>query len=251
MVSEQPAAAANCCCERPSASLSPLMSALASTLTVTEVDSDLRVGHNELGYGRLCLMTGLLDDSRTPVSPGHRLYERARHAFDRRDEWEPWEHGAFFTALLPEWPGSGPKPTRDALSLALALLVCDGLNWREAADAIGVSHDTVRFRDRSPQRERPSVDRGNDILQRQAEESRGVLLRRMAGRLWDPFNALPRVLSEHEDGPEPDDAFFNPLVELLDGERLGSEAGEQYLARAQAKRRELWCRSHSGLPAGS
>jgi hypothetical protein len=119
-------------------------------------------------------------------------------------------------------------------------LVGDGLSQAEAADALGVSLDTIRAREHSPGRDRPSLERGLEIIRGQSRESHGVLLRRRAGRLWDAQVALPRVLDPLEEGPDPDEAFFNPLVELLDHEDRGAESGELYLKLAQEKRRELW-----------
>jgi hypothetical protein len=104
------------------------------------------------------------------------------------------------------------------LRMAMALLVREGLTEDDAAKAIGVSRDTVRFRDSSPHRSRPSAERGAELLGQQEREPHGIRLRRRAGRLWDPIVALPRVLGEVEEEPEQEEAFFNPLVELLDGE---------------------------------
>jgi hypothetical protein len=188
------------------------------------------IGQNSARNARLRLLSGLPDDPRITIGAGHALFGRASYALERRDHWGPWEHGGFFTALLPQWPRAGRKPSTDALSIAMALLVRDGLTEREAAAALAVSRDTVRPRERSPHRLRPSVERGEELLRVQESEPVGVGLRRRAGRLWDAFVALPRVLEHHEEDPDPDEDFFNPLVELLDGQQVGDSASNTSLA---------------------
>ena len=46
----------------------------------------------------------------------------------------------------------------------------------------------------------------------------------------------------------PEDGTFNPLIALLPGSLVTAPAGDRYLARADAKRRELWHARRSANP---
>ena len=185
--------------------------------------------------------TGLREHPRAPIPAGHRLHPLARYALRAQDSWTPEAHGAFWTAALVVWPaGGGRRSVVEDLSVAAALLAKDGLKREEIAQTLGVTPDSIRPRAGGPERNRPSVEQGKAILdlEKEHEESQATRLRRMTGRLWVPEEAHPQVYLDGDDPPET--GFFNPLVELLPGAVVTSEAGETYLALAQQKRRQLW-----------
>jgi len=191
------------------------------------------------------VFVGLPEQKRAPLPPGHPRHRLALYALERQDTWTPEAHGVFWTAALCQWPAvGGARRTSEDLAVAAATLAREGLTVKQIALALGVKADTIHARDGT----RPSPDVGEDTLRvREArQESQGVRLRRALGRLWEPERALPRVYLDRTDAPE--DGTFNPLIALLPGSLVTAPAGDRYLARADAKRRELWHARRSANP---
>lgn len=177
-----------------------------------------------------------MDDPRRPLTPRNGvLYAAALLALEQQDEWTAEEHGAFWTMGLAVWPHpEGRPPHRDALSRSAALLKRDDL---DPCLALDVASDTLRPRERND-RERPSVERGEELLRASEEESYGVCMRRSVGDLWEPERALPRVYALGED--EPDGGYFNPLVVVVQGAHRVAPMAELYDRRTQEGRRGRW-----------
>lgn len=129
-------------------------------------------GHAAAPFVRddLWLATGLPDDRRGPVPPGHQLRESAERALGEQDSWTADEHRSFWRALLPAWPRQdAPRATGDRLGSLAVYLLRELLGENEAAttvrerkaaamavaSALGVAPDTLRRRymDRGVMRE--------------------------------------------------------------------------------------------------
>jgi hypothetical protein len=202
--------------------------------------------------------TLLSDDPRRPQRPGDDCHRSALEAFQQRDTWTAYQHGAFWTVLLRHWPPGGRTggrpPTTNTLSRAAALLARQGI---DPAAALNVSPHTLRARERPDgHRERPSVERGEELLQREEqlrerfklegrEHDYGTAMRRSVGELWVPEEAAPRVYADGE--PEPELTYFNPLVVLPD-----DYPGAEYERAAMAAQHARWNEEHpDALPAES
>ena len=90
-------------------------------------------------------MTGFREGSRRLLQVSAPLYESARHALERQDDWSYEEHAAFCWAVLPQWPAArGRRPSRDGLSVAAAGLAVHGYDLDQIAAALHISADTLR-----------------------------------------------------------------------------------------------------------
>lgn len=188
--------------------------------------------HKALKSPTLHVLTGLEDDRRKPIDPDHPLHGLALHAHNHQDEWSLREHARFWEAALVVWPRpKGQRPAIDHLAAAAAHLRRHGIEEvSEIADVLGVEPDTIAFR----QRDRPSLDRGDELLQ---PPDLGVTLSRMAtgfDRSGEP--PLPRVYAAAED--EPEFTFVNPCLELPAGAYLPAPQGPDYTARAERHLRD-------------
>jgi hypothetical protein len=197
---------------------------------------------------RVCTL--LSDDPRRPLRPKDMAYSGALVALEQRDTWGAFEHGACWSVLLPQWPrggrAGGRPPTTDTLSRVAALLAREGI---DPASALHLSPHTLRARGTSDgHRERPSVERGEELLRTERREDYGTMMRRSTGDLWEPDRAAPRVYIDGE--PEPELTYFNPLVELGD-----DHPGADYERLAVEALRARWAQDHadvlpSALPPG-
>jgi hypothetical protein len=142
------------------------------------------------------VLTGLEDDRRRLLEPSHPLYGDALAAHDEQDDWSPAEHAAFWSALLVAWPRAGRPPAVDHLSAAAAHMASFGVPLDVIAETLGVEPDTLRARQPSRLRERPSVERGAELLEL---DPLGVRLRRQLGTLVQDAPPLPRVYADDEE----------------------------------------------------
>lgn len=193
----------------------------------------------------LCVVTLLGDDQRRKVPPGDDGHTELLHTLERHDTWSAFEHGAFWTAMLGRIPrgsrAGGRPPTTDTLSRAAALLAREGI---DPATALVLSPHTLRARSTSDgHRERPSVERGEELLRVQERlcvehgESYGVTMRRSTGDMWEPERAAPRVYIDGQ--PEPELTYFNPLVRLPD-----DHPGADYERAAVEAQHARWHEQH-------
>jgi len=144
------------------------------------------------------------------------------------------EHAAIWTQTLVWWPSprSAP-PVRDVQSLSAYQLAAAGLDRREIGDVLGLAADTLRHRaDRTTRRDRPSVERGEELAVLGAHEDQGRALRRLIGTLEDDDPPLPRVYHLGDD--EPPFTHFNPHIRLLDGAWRQRSDAEGFRQRAEA-----------------
>lgn len=222
-----------------------------------------RDGHSESTAGRnadevsgLRVVTGHQEPPRKVLRPGDDLYPVAAHVLAEQDSYSVDRHAGLWFALLVTWPAAdGRRRAVDDLSVAAAALARDGLEGPEIAAALGVSADTLRYRDRDyTRRERPSVDRGEEILRRQEPEQSdadayGAALLRSCGKGWFAHEALPRVY-EGTLADAPEEGFFNLRIyptrgvdeapALVEGSDKRAPHGARYLALADEIRRDRW-----------
>jgi hypothetical protein len=193
-------------------------------------------GHNGRRTVRLRVVTGLEDDRRRPLSPGDPLYADALAAYSEQDAWSLGEHAEWWGPLLVSWPRAGRPATVDHMSAAAAHLATFDLPIQLIAEALHVEPDTLRPRTPSRHRERPSIERGRELIELEPLSTR---VRRLTGTLaaGDDRTPLPRVYADGDD--EPDFTYFNPRVRLVDGSwRRAADAGS-FAREATAALREL------------
>lgn len=172
-----------------------------------DISADKSPGRKAPRFPRLHVLTGFRDDPRRGLTPDDALYLTAQHALEQQDDWSYQEHDDFWAAALPQWPAApGRRPSREGLSVAAAGLAAHGLALDEIAAALYIAPDTVRAREPSQHRDRPSLEHGADLLH--GTDSVSNLLRRRAGALYDERLPMPRVYSDEE----PDATYINPWL---------------------------------------
>ncbi len=182
------------------------------------------------------MLTGLEDDPRASLKPEHEFYPLAFGLWRRQDGLDQAEHAEAWRHGLAWWPRRGRPPVVDALSAAAAHLDRHGLSLTEIAATLGVDPDTLRPRQPSRHRDRPSIVRGRELLD---AEPFGVRLRRELGTYRDERPPLPRVYALGED--EPEYTYFNPWVRPVEESlwRCRPDAHE-FAERAQRELERRW-----------
>lgn len=190
----------------------------------------------EVTEGALHVATGLPDDRRAVLRPGNPLHGRAEHVLREQDALTPEAHAAAWAVLLPLWPLGAREPSLDGLSVAAAMLSRDGMELRDAGWELCSAFDVIRLREARVGRARPSLERGERLLERAEAEPVGVRLRRALGTHWQPELALPIIVLDGETEPE---GVWNPLLEL---EELGLAVapGDRYVRRAKELLETRW-----------
>jgi len=184
----------------------------------------------------LLVASGLADDRRAVLRPGTTLHARAEWVLREQDAFASGSHGATWAVLLPLWPLASREPSLDGISVAAATLVRDGMPLRDVNWELCRAFDVIRPRDARVGRARPSLERGERLLEVAEGESPGAYLRRALGTLWDPERALPRVYRDGELEPE---GVWNATLDL---EVLGLSAApsDQYVSRAKELLESRW-----------
>lgn len=184
----------------------------------------------------LLVASGLADDRRAVLRPGTTLHARAQWVLREQDGFTAEAHAAAWSVLLPLWPLASREPSLDALSIAAATLVRDGVTLRDANWELCATFDVIRPREARSGRARPSLERGERLLEVAEAESPGAYLRRALGTLWDPERALPRVLRDGELEPE---GVWNATLGLA-ALGLAAAPGDQYVRRAKELLESRW-----------
>lgn len=201
------------------------------------------------GAEDLLVTTGLFGDSTRLIDSTSSLHARVGYAMREQNGWAAGAHAAFWTALLPELPRRGRPSRVDAVSLAVAALMDDGLGHEEACAMAGVEPDTVRINEPDARRGRPSLERGHRLLaeRRGPGEADAVGRHLMStGSMWSPPEALPRVWTDADREPIGD---LNLLIDVGWWAPAGAEAGRA--AADELKRRWYERCAPSSLPVYS
>jgi hypothetical protein len=84
-----------------------------------------RVSRETRGPDTLCVETGLLGDTRRPVTEKDGLiYQNARFIYGAQDQMSPRLHREFWRMLSPHWPRPrGPQSEKDELAAAAGFLL--------------------------------------------------------------------------------------------------------------------------------
>jgi len=175
------------------------------------------------------VLTGLLDDHRVPVAPGHRLYRAARWALERQDYWSDEQHAVFWGPALVWWPHAECPRLADQVATAGRAMAGHDAPPQLIADTFGLVPDNPRNHadpDRSP----------SALLGAPAEraidhsQEPGVRFRPLPGTYRNGQRPLPRVYEEGQ--PEPASTYFNPEIALPPSGYGLSPTGERDAERA-------------------
>jgi hypothetical protein len=160
----------------------------------------------------LLVRTGLADDRRVAVGPGHRLYRAARWALERQDYWSDEQHAVFWESALVWWPQA------ESRRLAEDLAATNG--------PTAESHATPEADERSTRVvSAPPNERVIDPSHRD-----GLRFRRLPGTYRHHQRPLPRVYAEGE--PEPAYTYFNSEIVLPPGRYGAPQAGDREIRPA-------------------
>lgn len=93
----------------------------------------------------LDLETGVPDDDRAQLYPGHPLFDLFAFAWRWQDRWSLTEHADFWRAALLLWPHrGGGERVRERLAWAIRAARHRGLSDDEAAAQLGYQRDSLR-----------------------------------------------------------------------------------------------------------
>ena len=161
---------------------------------------------------RLLVRTGLKDDRRLAVGPGHRVYRAARWALERQDHWSDEQHAVFWEPALVWWPQAESRSPAEHLP---------------ATNCPIAEFETAPEEDEGVREVAPGL---LDQPVSNLSHTEGLSFRRLPGTYREDQRPLPRVYAEGS--PEPAYTYFNSQIVLPSGRYGAAQTGDRETRRA-------------------